>query len=270
MTSAASNPACAAFDHIAPTYDEVFTRSNIGRAQRDVVWKQIDNVWKPGDRILELNCGTGEDALYLASRGIGVVACDGSSRMIEIARRRQQLVSPAPDIQFVELTTEQVNTAFCGEQFDGALSNFSGFNCLTELNSVAAALAPLVRPHGEVLLCLSTRFCAWEFFWFGVRLRLSQAVRRWFGHAVATVGGNNVEVWYPTLRGVRASFSPLFSLEDATGVGVFIPPSYAESFVVSHPLLFRFLCWLDARSNRLPGLRVSGDHMLLRFRRSGT
>src|SRR5262249_61700541 len=74
---------------MAASYDVAFTESLIGRAQREVVWDLLKRVFHRGDRILELNCGTGEDALFLVRRGVSVVAYDASPRMIEVANQRQ-------------------------------------------------------------------------------------------------------------------------------------------------------------------------------------
>ena len=49
----------APFDAIAERYDETFTRSKIGRAQRASVWKELERVFRPGDRVLEIGCGNG-------------------------------------------------------------------------------------------------------------------------------------------------------------------------------------------------------------------
>jgi ubiquinone/menaquinone biosynthesis C-methylase UbiE len=57
-----------AFDALAGEYDKMFTTSLIGRAQREAVWDVLDRTFFPGEKILELNCGTGEDALHLARR----------------------------------------------------------------------------------------------------------------------------------------------------------------------------------------------------------
>src|SRR5439155_1758061 len=75
----------APFDAIADTYDESFSDSSIGRAQRRVVWMETDRTFQAGQRILEINCGTGIDALHLAHRGVAVLACDASPRMIAVA-----------------------------------------------------------------------------------------------------------------------------------------------------------------------------------------
>ena len=60
----------AAFDAIARRYDQVWTESPAGRAQRDLVWREWDPVFSPNDRILDIGCGTGVDAAHYASRGV--------------------------------------------------------------------------------------------------------------------------------------------------------------------------------------------------------
>lgn len=61
-----------ALDAIAETYDEVFTNSVTGRAQRELVWRELDRCFHPQQRILELECATAVDATHLASRGVEV------------------------------------------------------------------------------------------------------------------------------------------------------------------------------------------------------
>src|ERR1700688_4355612 len=91
--------AATAFDGVADSYDEVFTYSTIGRAQRRTVWDKLLVAFPPGRHILELNCGTGEDARYLVQRGRSVVACDASRSMIQVAKR----FSPLGDSANLEL-----------------------------------------------------------------------------------------------------------------------------------------------------------------------
>ena len=76
------------FDEIAPRYDEVWTRSPIGRLQRDAVWRRLDDLFHPGEKLLDLGCGTGEDALHFMSRGMQVSGIDASPEMVRIARGR--------------------------------------------------------------------------------------------------------------------------------------------------------------------------------------
>jgi ubiquinone/menaquinone biosynthesis C-methylase UbiE len=67
-----------AFDAIAQNYDRIFTHSILGKAQRLLVHEALRGYFRSGQRVLDLNCGTGEDAIHLASTGVSVVACDVS------------------------------------------------------------------------------------------------------------------------------------------------------------------------------------------------
>ena len=57
----------------------------------------------PPGRALDLACGTGHNALWLAQHGWSVTAIDGSERAVEILRRRAGLLSLTVDAQIVDL-----------------------------------------------------------------------------------------------------------------------------------------------------------------------
>jgi SAM-dependent methyltransferase len=266
MSAAAVQP--APFDEIAAIYDEVFTHSLIGQAQRESVWKEIDGIWKSGDHVLELNCGTGEDALHLAERGINITGCDASAAMIEVANEKKLRRSPDARIGFVAFPTEHIGRLSISYPFDGVFSNFSGLNCVADLSSVARQLATLVRPGAELVLVFSTRFSLWEFLWYAFRGEFSKATRRWSGHVASSISGRPVDVWYPRVPQIRSAFAPHFQFVSVTGIGVAIPPSYVESWAQQHRRTFSVLASIDNWINHLSCFRVAGDHMLLRFRRS--
>jgi ubiquinone/menaquinone biosynthesis C-methylase UbiE len=256
-----------AFDSLAARYDDLFTRSMIGRAQRGAVWKVLADRFEPGAQILELNCGTGEDALFLAQREVSVLACDASRAMIKTARQRMQSEYPSAPIQFKLLPTEQLSKLGPRQLFDGVLSNFSGLNCVADLHQTARDLAALVRMGAPVLICLSTRFCLSEMMWFLLHGQVRKAFRRASGMATAKVDGFTVMVHYPTLRALKKMFSPYFSLRSCTGIGVAVPPSYLEPWVRKYPRVLSVLCLIDKGIARLPWLRTVGDHMLIHFER---
>lgn len=265
--SQVQNQALLAFDSIAASYDDLFTRSMIGRAQRGAVWDALRDAFAPGAHILELNCGTGEDALFLARHDISVVACDGSQAMILTARKRMEEEDPDAAIQFELLPTEDLAQLHPGRLFDGVLSNFSGLNCVSSLDPVVWDLASLVKAGASVLICLSTRFCLAETLWFLFHGDFRKAFRRTGGVAFVRVSGLMVRVHYPTLREVRESFSPWFRLRSCTGIGVAVPPSYLEPAIRKYPRLLGLFRWIDKRISHLPLLRIMGDHMLLHFER---
>ena len=84
-------PVHTPFDELANSYDADFTSSVIGRMQRKRVWTVLTPLLNEASRslnILEINCGTGEDALQLAGLGHRVIATDASEAMISLAREK--------------------------------------------------------------------------------------------------------------------------------------------------------------------------------------
>ncbi|MDE3181169.1 MAG: methyltransferase domain-containing protein, partial [Acidobacteriota bacterium] len=200
----------APFDYIAETYDETFTNSLIGRAQRDAVWRELDRCFLPGQRILELNCGTGVDAVHLAKRGVEVLACDAAPRMIEVARRRLTRLGIENLIELRVMATERIPGLEGADPFDGALSNFGGLNCVEDLRPVARNLGRLLRPGATALLCMLGRSAAWEIAWHLAQGKPRKAFRRFQrGGAIGRLAdGVTVRVHYPSVRAVARIFAP--------------------------------------------------------------
>src|SRR2546426_8628741 len=78
------------YDITAPAYDEVEGRNEISERVRRMSLAAAIAAFRPGDRILELGCGTGRDAVFLARHGISVVATDLSPAMVAITRARAE------------------------------------------------------------------------------------------------------------------------------------------------------------------------------------
>src|SRR5215207_1287969 len=115
------------FDVIAPEYDDVFSRSLIGRYQRNVTRKYLQRflTGRKKLKILEINCGTGEDAFWLASLGHTVVATDKSEGMISAAQNKISDLKSS-NLQFTVCAFNELETLYAGGGFDLVLSNFSG------------------------------------------------------------------------------------------------------------------------------------------------
>lgn len=265
MYGATPTAAATAFERIAPWYDDLFTRTSIGRAQRQQVWDRLLRRFPPGCQILELNCGTGEDAGFLARHGCQLMACDASPAMIQIAAARASREHWGTAVEFQCLGNEELNRLSSRGSFDGAFSNFSGLNCVADLSPVAHSLAALVKPGGYLLLCVWSRLCVTEILWYLLRGRMRKAVRRVNGKSTATVGGTKISVFYPTVRKLRRIFSPWFRLLSRRAVGLFVPPSYMEQSIGQHPGLIAQLARSDKLFADWPILRSAGDHVLLEF-----
>lgn len=258
---------------MAETYDDTFTASRIGFAQRAAVTRELDVAFAPGQRILEINCGTGVDAVYLARRGLRILACDSSPRMIAIARRRVARLGLEDHVEFRLLATEELGAIVRDQEparYDGALSNFAGLNCVENLAAVASNLARLLKPGAQAVFCLFGRFCVWEILWYLGQGKAAKAFRRLHpvGDLARLAEGVTVRVRYPSVPGISRALAPYFRLRRRKGVGVIVPPSYLESWAQRFPRTLAVLAEADRKLERWPPFRNLADHALLTFERT--
>ena len=218
--------------------------------QRELFRRRVDGLFAEGEAILDLGCGTGEDASRLALLGVGHYAIDSSPEMVRIARER--------GIDAHLLPIEEIG-ALQG-RFDGAISNFGALNCVERISDLREPLSRLIRPGGYLAFCLMGRFCLWETIWYALRGQAGKAARRWPGHASSSLG---LRVFYPTVRDVARSLSPEFELVSAAGIGIFVPPSDVAGLQDTHVNL---MGRIDAMVGSWPLFRALADHRLLVFR----
>jgi ubiquinone/menaquinone biosynthesis C-methylase UbiE len=224
----------------------------MGRAQRDAVWRRVEPVFRPGSHILDLGCGTGEDALHFTRLGLSVLGVDASGEMARIARQR--------GVSTLQLPVERL--AHLDDSFDGAISNFGALNCVQPIRPVARHLARLIKPGGQLAICLMGKCCAWEICHFLKRLDIKQAFRRIPPRGSIT--SLSVRVYYPSIRKIQRAFQPEFRLCHWSGIGLLVPPSYVKG--VPAQTIRRLAVW-DRCIAGWPVLRALADHRLLVFTR---
>jgi SAM-dependent methyltransferase len=255
----------AYFDKLAGSYDELWTESPSGRAQRNAVWRVVDPFVRQGARVLDYGCGTGEDALHFQQIGALIDIFDPSLAMLDIAHRKAPCSAgwqPAADWQSAPLKclahyTQAGYQPAAGCQpalhsYDLVFSNFGALNCVEDI--AALRLETLVRPGGTLAICVMGRFCLWETAYYALRGQFAKAKRRWRGRAETSTG---MRVYYPSTRELR--FPGMRLIEDV-GIGIAVPPSYVKGIPVRH---------LESIDKLIAKLgRAVGDHRLLLFVKS--
>lgn len=255
------------WDAAAETYAQDFADTLIGRTRRKAVWREADRVFRPGQRVLELNCGTGLDAVHLAERGIQVLACDISSRMIELARERAKPFSSS--VEFRVLPNEEIGALVGEGPFDGAFSNFSGLNCVEDLSAVAHDLHRCLRNRAPLLITMMGRFVPWEMVWFLAQARPRKAFRRFRWHTLQHARDGALKIHCPSVQEIVTIFAPYFKLSRWRGIGILVPPSYMEGWARRVPALIKAFAEIDRGLSTLPGVRTLADCMLFEFVRNG-
>src|SRR6267143_1133670 len=77
-----------AYNRFAEQYDGLLSENRINRYMRHQVMHQHAEAFHQGERLLEIGCGTGDEALELASKGCEVVAIDPSEEMLRLAKKK--------------------------------------------------------------------------------------------------------------------------------------------------------------------------------------
>lgn len=256
----------AAFDGIAPAYDDAFTRTHTGRLQRALVHAHLQaRAGAPPLRVLELNCGTGEDARWLAEQGHNVLATDISAGMVAAA------IAKCAGFSSVEVRQAGITEALAleGGPYDLILSNFGGLNCLppAELAAIGPLLAGKLAPDGRFVAVVMPRRCIWERLYFLAKFQPKKAFRRLAkGPVVARLqDGSSVPTWYFDPTTLRRAWTGSLKTTHQAPIGLFLPPSYLDPLVARRP---RFVGWLDRWERRAAKWAWSAayaDHCLVEF-----
>jgi demethylmenaquinone methyltransferase/2-methoxy-6-polyprenyl-1,4-benzoquinol methylase len=135
------------FDRIAPVYDAM---NRLMTAGLDRSWRRstVEAVVRPGDRVLDACCGTGDLAIAAAAAGAEVTGVDFSKPMLERARRK------GPGVDWIE--GDALALPFEAGSFDAATVGFGARN-LSDLEAGLRELRRVLRPGGRLAILEITR-----------------------------------------------------------------------------------------------------------------
>lgn len=136
------------FDQVANNYDFTNAVLSGGNATlwRIATTKAIDP--QPGERILDIACGTGTSSASIARTGATVVGLDFSAGMLVQARKKHN------NVEFVLGDAEKL--PFVSDEFDAVTVSFG----LRNVNDPKVALAEMFRvlkPGGRLVICEFSR-----------------------------------------------------------------------------------------------------------------
>lgn len=260
--------AAVAFDRQAPVFDRQFGNDTIIKYKRDRVRAHVLQNLPLQATILELNAGTGEDAIFFAQKGHCVHATDISTGMLDELLQKAKRSNLGDLISHEKCSFTSLHQLTHREPYDLVFSNFGGLNCTARLDEVLHSLTPLVKPGGIVTLVVLPKFCLWEFLLL-FRGKLKTALRRFSGSkgATAHIEGRYFRCWYYNPSYIVKHLGADFKLLKQEALCVFTPPSYISGFAEKHPRLFSVLKKLESKLQSRWPWKHSGDYYIISLRK---
>ena len=236
--------------------------------KRERVRRHVLSFLPPESHILELNCGTGEDAIFFAGAGHRVHATDLSGGMLEELSKKVTARGLDDRITHELCSFTALDTLRQKGPFDLIFSNFAGLNCTGDLAKVIASFPPLLKPGGTVTVVVLPPLCLWETL-LVFKGKVRTAFRRFFsrGGRKARVEGFPFRCWYYWPSVVRKALGEDFETLDLEGLCTLVPPSYIEGFAEKRPELYDYLRGLEERKRRGWPWKYIGDYYIISLRK---
>ena len=257
-----------AFTKQSGVFDQLYTGDAIIQYKRSRVRSHILNYAKNNGSMLELNCGTGDDAIFFAQAGFTVHATDISTGMLGVLRKKIDGKAIESRITTEQCSFTELPLLKNKKAFDYVYSNFGGLNCSAELEKVLRSLDGLVKKGGIITLVIISNFCLWETLLL-FKGKFKTAFRRFFAGngRNAQVEGHFFKCWYYPPSFVKKCLRDNFEFLSLEGLCTIVPPSYIEKFGETHPATFRFLVDKEDKwKARWPWNRI-GDYYIISFRK---
>ncbi len=237
-----------AFSRQSMIFDQLYSANSIVQYKRQRVRDHVLKWIRPGSNILELNAGTGDDAIWFAQQGHNVHATDISKGMQEKLVEKVKRSGNADKITNELCSFTELHNLKNKGPYDLIFSNFAGLNCTGDLDKVLRSFSTLLNPNGIVILVILPKFCLWETMMI-LRGEFTTALRRFFSRkgVKAKVEGEEFTCWYYDPSYVIKNMKDEYDVLAVEGLCTLVPPSYLENFPKKRPGLFK---WLKEREDK--------------------
>ena len=213
---------------------------------RNKVYIHLQRFLGGGANILELNAGTGIDAVELAQRGYRVHATDIAAGMLARLHEKIQRLEMGDRVAIQQCSFTRLDEVV-GGPYDAVFSDLGGLNCIADLRPVIQQLPLVLKPGGLVTWVLMPPTCLWEMAEL-LRGHFRLAFRRYARNGALThLEGYYFQTYYFTPRQVIDWFGSDYELLGIEGLSVITPTAESKYFPLRHPRLYSWLAWLDDR-----------------------
>lgn len=247
-------------------YDISFNHNAIAQLQRQRVWDYMSKLLanrKP--ELLEINCGMGDDALWLSNKCYTVTAADISGSMIAVAEGKR-ILQQVNNVTFRTLDSFNLFDTLGPQQYDFIFSGFGGLNAVNELEleCLSAEFAKMLYPGGKISMVLMGKYCMWETLYYTAKLKWLKALRRWDNKSVpTTIEEEEFETWYHSVQTIKRIMSKEFEIVNVKPIAFAVPPFYMHNYFDSKPKRLLLLNKVDNLFLKWSFLSNFSDHFII-------
>ncbi len=251
------------FSKISKHYESLEKSSSLINWMRKRVRKHLEKNSVKKAEILEINCGTGIDAVYLAKKGYKVHATDIAEGMIEFVNNKIKNQKLQTNLSCELLSSNELKKIE-PKKFDHIFSNFGGLNCSSEqeLKIIFSSFKNILKQNGKITLVIMPKICIWEIL--KIFKGNKNGLRRLKKNGVlANIEGEKVQTYYHKASTIKKLLKNDFKNFKVENICFFAPTGDRIHFPKKYPFLFKILSYLDVISNKIPFLRGYGDYYII-------
>lgn len=258
-----------AFGKQAAGFDQLYNPNTIIQYKRNRVRAVLQRLLSPNSKVLELNSGTGEDAIWLAQQGHTVHATDISVNMQQVLQQKVMAAGLQQYISTELCSFTQLEQLQQRGPYQCIFSNFAGLNCTGELHKILSAFDNLLAPGGVAMMVVLPKFCLWEFLLL-FKGKFKTAFRRLFSKhgAPAHLEGEHFTCWYYNPSYIIQHLPAHFQVKTLEGLCTLVPPSYLEHFAERRPRLYNWLCKKEDKWKSRWPWKYWGDYYIIALEKS--
>jgi ubiquinone/menaquinone biosynthesis C-methylase UbiE len=245
-------------------FDTLYQSNPMVDYMRKRVYAHVLKYHKTG-KMLELNAGTGTDALFFHSQGFEVYATDNAEGMIAAMKTK---LSPTTRIYPFLCNFENIERMQEYAPFDSIYSNFGGLNCTPNLFTVLEKCLNLLHSGGKMTMVVMPKNCPWEWLEL-LTLKPKIAFRRYKKQQNTNLEQVSFTTYYYNPKEIISALKKKASVIGWEGLCSICPPSYKTKLIRYFPFFWKSMAYIESKISHWRGIRSYADYVILTFEKKG-
>jgi 2-polyprenyl-3-methyl-5-hydroxy-6-metoxy-1,4-benzoquinol methylase len=254
------------FGRIASEYHYSF-RDNISASLARTRIHEILNKYisKKNGKVLDIGCGTGIDAQFLASLGVDVYAVDSSEGMLYEAANQllntKEEIRNKIELRRMTISPDNIANLISNVKANQLVLSFGVINFIQDIDSLFFSIGSSLEDGGICIVTSLTKSSLWDRILKIGYKRAGKQPKNVF------IGGVSVKVWFWDCRDILIASKRFFDPIDIIGIGYIYPPPYLDKYIRQHPKVQEMLWKVDRKYESTRFAFKFADHIAIVLKR---